>query len=71
MNKSKQILAIIGIVILVGLYIATFIAACLASPASSGMFMACIYATIVVPVLIWLIQLFSNLSKKKKDNDEK
>ena len=67
MKRGKQILAIIGIVLLVGLYLATFIAACFASEASSGLFLACIYATIIVPVFIWLYQLFYKLGKKNKD----
>ncbi len=68
MNKGKQILAIIGIIILVSLYIVTLIAACFASEASSGLFLACIYATIVIPVLIWLYQLFYKITHKNKDD---
>lgn len=67
MKKASQILAIIGIVLLVGLYLTALIAACFASPASPGLFFVCIYATFAVPVLLWVCRLFYNLSQKKKD----
>lgn len=49
----KRILAILGIVLLLGLYAATFIFALMKSPASTGMFKAAIYCTITVPVLLY------------------
>lgn len=70
MKKGKQIFALIGVVLLIGLYIVTLIAACFASPASSGLFLACIYATFIIPVLIWLYQLFYKLSQKHKDKND-
>ncbi len=69
MKKVSQILAIIGIVLLVSLYIATLVAACFASPASNGLFMASLYSTFAIPVLIWVCRMFYNLSQKRK-NDE-
>ena len=44
--KGKQIAAILGIVALVGLYIATFIFAIIDSPNSGRMFQASLFATI-------------------------
>ena len=67
MNKIRRILAIIGIVLLAGLYIATIFAAFTASENSFGLFMASIAATIIIPVLIWLFTLFYKLSHKKDD----
>ncbi len=55
MNKKlKQISAVIAIIILVGLYIATFIFAIIDSPYSGRMFQACLFATISVPILLWI-----------------
>ncbi|MBR4794856.1 MAG: hypothetical protein IKX99_05295 [Lachnospiraceae bacterium] len=68
MNKTRRILAIIGICLLVALYIVTIFAALTASESSMGLFMASIAATIVIPVIIWLFTLFYKLSHKK-DNE--
>ena len=68
MKKLSQILAIIGIVLLVGLYVATLLAAIFASPASSGLFMASLYCTFAIPVLIWVCRMFYNLSQKHKND---
>lgn len=53
-KKTKQVLAILAIVILLGLYIATFLFALMDSPNSGRMFQACLFATIGVPLLLWI-----------------
>ncbi|MGN0169526.1 MAG: hypothetical protein ACI39H_02060 [Lachnospiraceae bacterium] len=70
MKKGKQILAMIGVLFLVGLYLTTIIAAFTASPASSGLFAASIYATIVIPVLLWAYSLFYKILNKKNHEDD-
>ena len=55
MRKARQILAIIGIIILVGMYVATIICALSANENFMSMLMASIYASAVIPVLIWAI----------------
>lgn len=69
MKKAKQILAIIGIIILIGMYAATIICALSASENFMSMLMASIYASAVIPVLIWAFTFISKLVKK--DNTEK
>lgn len=69
MKKGKQILAIIVVVFLVGLYLLTIVAALTASPNSSGLFAASIYATIVIPVLLWAYSLFYKILNKKNSNE--
>lgn len=66
MNKKiKQISAIVAIIILVGLYIATFIFAIIDSPYSGRMFQACLFATISVPILLWIwIWLYGAITGK-------
>ncbi|MBD5394424.1 MAG: hypothetical protein HDR71_09165 [Lachnospiraceae bacterium] len=55
MKKSpKQIAAIICIILLVLLYIATLIVALLDFPGSDKMFAACLTATIGLPILLWI-----------------
>ena len=53
-NKPKQIAAIICIVLLVLLYVATLIVSVLDFPGSDRLFGACIIATIVLPILLWI-----------------
>lgn len=59
----------IGVLFLVGLYLTTIIAAFTASPASSGLFAASIYATIVIPVLLWAYSLLYRILNKKNKED--
>ncbi len=66
MNKKiKQILAIIGIVIILGLYITTFILAICGNENTHGLFMASIFATVMIPVIIYIIQWLYKLVKKQ------
>lgn len=68
MNKKvKQILAILAIIMLVGLYIATFIFALMDSPNSGRLFQACLFATIGVPILLWIYIWGYGLLIKKKN----
>ena len=69
MKKTKQILAIIGVVLLVALYVSTLVFALIGSDLATNCLKASIYATVVVPVLIWaytmVYRLLKNLDKKK------
>lgn len=51
---SKQIFAIVGIVVLVLLYIVTLFAAIFDSSATHALFASCLLATMAVPLLIWI-----------------
>ena len=53
-NRPKQIAAIICIVLLVLLYVATLIISVLDFPGSDRLFGACIVATIGLPILLWI-----------------
>lgn len=68
MNKKvKQVLAIIGIVIILGLYATTLILAICGNENTHGLFMASIFATVMVPVLIYIIQWLYKLVKKQAE----
>ncbi len=49
----KRIFAIIGVIILLALYLISFISAVLAKPYASELFMASIFCTIVIPILMY------------------
>lgn len=62
---SKQIVAMIGIVLLVLMYIVTLVAAIMDSSASGRLFWACLYATVVIPILIWVYTwMYGKLTQK-------
>lgn len=62
---SKQIFAIIGIVVLVLLYVVTLFAAIFDSSASHALFAACLLATVAIPLLIWIyIWMFGKLTNR-------
>lgn len=53
MNKVKRIAAIIGIALILSLYVLSFISALIATPYSHGLFLASVFSTIVIPILLW------------------
>lgn len=69
MKKTKQILAIICIVILLGMYLATFILALTDNSSTMAMFKGCVACTIFVPVAayagICLHRYAMNRSKRR------
>lgn len=68
MKKGKRILAMVGVILLVSLYILTLIGAFTASPHSHALFLASIYSTIVIPILIYGYMLIYRLVKKNSDD---
>ncbi len=65
----KRILALITIVVLVGLYIVTLIAAISGTPNSNTLFMGSLIASVLLPVLLFAIfhtyDLLKSLSEKR------
>lgn len=64
MKKLKQILALAGIAVLIGLYAATLISALSSSENFMDLLMVSIYATVVIPVLLWTYSFIYQLLKK-------
>ncbi len=67
MQKGKRILAVIGIVVLVGLYVTTFVLAIVDNSNTMNLFFASVAATILVPVLIWIYSFIYKLLTKNRD----
>lgn len=64
-RKPKQIAAIICIVLLVLLYVATLVVSLLDFPGSDQLFIACLTATIGLPILLWIyIWLYGRITQK-------
>ena len=60
MKKVKQILALIGVVVLIGLYVSTIFCAVSSSENFMNLLMASIYATVIIPVLLWAYSFILN-----------
>ena len=69
MQRLRQILAIIGIILLVGMYVLTIFAAVFDNTKTMSYLTASIAATILVPFTLWLLNIM--IQSKKKDQDEK
>ncbi len=63
MKKAKRILALIGVLVLGGLYVATLVCAFSANEHFMDMLMASLYASAVIPVLLWACSFISRLLK--------
>ena len=64
MKKVKRICAVIGIIVLLGLYIAAFVFAIIDDPNSMNYFLAAIVATVIVPALLWAMQYVYDILNK-------
>ena len=68
MKIIKRIMAILGVVLLVGLYVLTLISGIFSGSETGNLFWACIYCTITVPCLLYGFELIYRLVHKNKDS---
>lgn len=62
---SKQVVAICGVVLLVLMYLVTLVVAIVDNSDSGKWFMGCIFATVAIPLLIWIyIWMYGKLTGK-------
>lgn len=52
-TKTQRIVALIGVILLALLYIATLISAIIATPATPQLFKMCLLASFIIPLVIW------------------
>lgn len=68
-KKAKQILAIAAIVIIVALYIVTLFLGIFHNENTHQWFMACIIATVALPILVYIfIWLAGKVKSQKEEN---
>lgn len=60
----KQILAVIGLLLIVGMYVVSIVFACMAKPGAEGMFMASIVATVIVPIVLYIFIALDKWAKR-------
>lgn len=64
MKKLKRILAILGVIILAGMYLTTLILAICGDSNTMNAFVASVVATAVIPVLLWAYSMIYRLLKE-------
>jgi len=69
--SAKQIIAIIGIILLVLLYVVTLILAFVDTSASGRMFAVSLCCSFILPVLIWFYTwLYDRIANKESTTDD-
>ena len=71
MKRMRQILALVGVAALVGMYIVTLILGLTASPATQGMLMASLMCTILIPIILYAMMLVARVLENKGEKEEK
>lgn len=70
MKNIKQILAVLGIVLILGVNLLLVFAAGSASEDNMGMFNGAIVTVILVPVMLWIYLYIYKLIKKRNEDQE-
>lgn len=65
-TKRQRIAALIGVILLVLLYLAALVCAVFDFDGTGRLFAACLFATISIPILLWIyIGLYGKVSGKR------
>ncbi|RDU23891.1 hypothetical protein [Anaerosacchariphilus polymeriproducens] len=70
MKHIKRILALIGLILLLGLYLLTFIFALFDNDSTKLLFKASLFSTIAIPTLIYIYTYIYKLIKKYYGKDK-
>ena len=70
MDKLRRIFAAAGAVVLLGMYLLTFISAILATPNTHSLFLGSLAATIIVPIFLYAYTLIYKVVYKDKGKQE-
>ena len=68
MEKMKKIMAWVGIIVLLSLYLVTFLLGIFGSPATKDLLMASLACTVIVPCLMYAMLLIARVLGGKKDD---
>lgn len=60
----KQIVAVAGLLLIVGMYVASFVFALTARPGAEGMFMASLVATVIIPIVLYIFIALDKVAKR-------
>lgn len=70
MEKAKRIMALIGVIIIIGMYLTTFVMAIIVKSLPFKMFVGCFVVTILVPVILYIMMWIYGVFYKKDRNKE-
>ncbi len=70
LKKLKRIFAWAGIILLAVIYLATGILGFFGSPATKGLFIACVVCTVVVPVTLYAMLMLARILGRRDENDK-
>lgn len=69
---SKQVVAMVGVILLVLMYLVTLVMAFVDSSASGKYFALCLACTFIVPIIIWIYSwMYGRMTGKKVPGDPK
>lgn len=72
MKRMKRILCLAGVIFLLGLYLVTLISAFFTTKATAGLFKACVFSTIIIPILLYgYILIYRVLKNNNSHKEEK
>jgi len=67
MNKVKRIAAFVGVALILSMYLISLISAIFATEQFPGLFLASVFSTIVIPIMIYLfIAVYKYVHKNDK-----
>lgn len=68
--KLRRILATVGILLLLGLYVTTLICAIIRTPFTHQLFQASLYGTFVIPVILYAFMIAIKMAGKDKNGEK-
>ncbi|MBP5330641.1 MAG: hypothetical protein J6Y89_02170 [Lachnospiraceae bacterium] len=66
-SKVRRIAALIGVILLLGIYVVAFIAAIGKWENAHAVFMTAVWLSIAVPAVIYIMLILYRISRKRKD----
>lgn len=70
-KNGKRIVALVGVILLVGMIVATLVVACLKFEGSGEIFKGLLCCDIAIPILLWLYMYLYHRARKTDDELEK
>ena len=68
---KKRTFSLVLVVVLLALYLTTFVVACFTDKDSGGLFMACLFTTVMFPILLYGYQLILKVLQNHRDEENK
>lgn len=71
-KMATRVIALLGVILLVGMILATFVVACIKFEGSDRIFKGLLSCDIAIPILLWFyLYLYNRASKTDKELEEK